>query len=134
MESEPTAGFWTTASIERLAEHLNLPARPDMQDWPFEVADPIRIDEFMTAFEQFEDEPDIRYTLMDVLIQSFEELGDDLGRNDKWRTLLTWIQLDYKTHAHQVWYWSAFQENALRDAWRVSPFFREIWERNKIAS
>jgi len=62
--------YWTPESIETLAKRLNLPNDPDMQDWAYEVADSDRIDEFMAVFVEFSDQPDIRYTLMDILIQS----------------------------------------------------------------
>ena len=128
MESEPRERYWTSASIDALAERLKLRNDPDMQDWPWQVADSARIDEFMAAFEEFKNDPDVRYTLMDVLIQSFEELDVDLRSDQNWQTLLTWLERDFETHAYQVWYWSGFENEDLDD-WRVSPFLRQLWAR-----
>ena len=130
MEKHPAERFWTAASIDSLAERFGLPNDPDMQDWPFQVADPGRIGEFMAAFEDFEGEPDIRYTLMDLLLQSFEELEGELGTNESWRKIVTRLDRDFAIHAYQVWYWSALDLD-LDDAWRVSAFLREIWHRRK---
>ena len=130
MEKHPPERFWTAASIDALAERFGLPNDPDMQDWPFQVADPARIVEFISAFAEFEGEPDIRYTLMDLLLQSFEEFDGDLRTNETWHTILTRLERDFAIHAYQVWYWSALDHDP-GDTWRVSAFLREIWRRKK---
>ncbi|MCP5384447.1 MAG: hypothetical protein H6913_07510 [Altererythrobacter sp.] len=47
-----------------------------MQDWEFEVADANRIDEFLSAYQSQELTDDERFTLMEMIIQSFEDLGN----------------------------------------------------------
>ena len=65
--------FPTQAAIERLAERFGLPNTPDMQDWEWQVADPERTDEFLSVFLADELDEDERFTLLETLIQCFEE-------------------------------------------------------------
>jgi hypothetical protein len=47
---------------------------PHMQDWEWEVADSERINEFPSAYESGELSDDERFTLMETILQSFEDL------------------------------------------------------------
>ena len=49
-----------------------------MQDWEWEVASPERIDEFLAAYEGGELTDDERFTLMETLLQSFEDVDAPL--------------------------------------------------------
>lgn len=44
------------------------------QDWEWEVADPARIDEYLNAYHVGEFTDDERFTLMETLIQAFDDL------------------------------------------------------------
>jgi hypothetical protein len=56
-----------------------------MQDWSWEVADATRLDEFLAVYQTASLTDDERFTLMEVLLQSFEDRAQSHGfdsRND----------------------------------------------------
>ena len=128
---EPPFRDWTKASIDVLASTFGLPNRLDMQDWAYEVADPTRLTEFSEAINRFND-PDTLFTLLDIIIQSFEDSDVDLATNKDWYDIDKYMNRNFELHAYQIWYWSAFDTNT-GDAWRVSPWMRAIWARNSPA-
>jgi hypothetical protein len=64
----------TRKAIDSLAARFDLPYTPFMQDWEWEVADSDRIDEFVAGYHSGELNEDERFTLMETIIQSFEDL------------------------------------------------------------
>jgi hypothetical protein len=68
----------TWAAIDALAARFGFVNEPGMQDWAWEVADPSRIDEFLAAYEDGDLSDDERFTLMDTMLQSFEDLPGQL--------------------------------------------------------
>ena len=110
---------------------FGLPNNARMQDWAYEVADPERLVEFFDALDHYEAEPETQYTLMDMVLQSLEEAEVDLLDSEIALSIESHLKKNYELHAYQIWYWSAF-DIALADAWRISPFLRNIW--NQINS
>ena len=48
------------------------------QDWEWEVADSTRIDEFLHLYKSGELTEDELFSLMEIILQSFEDLNDNL--------------------------------------------------------
>ena len=67
--------FPTAAVIDSLARRLSLPNTPRMQDWQWEVADCARLSEFLDAYENSGLTDDERFTLMEIMLESFEDLA-----------------------------------------------------------
>ena len=128
MSEEPQQRHWTKASIEFLSSRLALPYEPTMQDWAWTAADAKDLDKYLLLFSEVIAEPDIRFTLADIIIQAFEDVGGELDRDHRWQMFLSELERNFEIHACQVWYWSAF-ENDLNDAWRVSPQMRALYRR-----
>ncbi len=126
MPTEPPVRFWTRASIENLAETFDLPNDNSMQDWAYEVANPVRTEEFIEALSLYENDPDTQFTLMDIILQSLEESQIELEGKAIWFSTSKQLTENFELHAHQIWYWSAFNAD-LKDAWRISPLIRKIW-------
>jgi hypothetical protein len=61
----------TRAAINALALRFDLPNTQGMQDWEHEVADADRIHEFIAAYQSGQLDDDERFTLMELIIQSF---------------------------------------------------------------
>ena len=74
----------TAEAIESLARRFDLPNGPGFQDWEWIFADPARIDEFVNAYESGELNDDEKFTLMEMIIQSFEDLDEQLEENSRW--------------------------------------------------
>lgn len=119
--------FPTRAAIDALAERFTLPNTPDMQDWAWEVADPCRIDEFLAAYQSSELTDDERFTLMEIILQSFADASGSLSDDTRWSLTLSLLDKNVALHIYSIWYWSDL-ENDLgeEDQWKVTPFLRKL--------
>jgi hypothetical protein len=124
--------FPTPAAIDALAERFGLPNHPHMQDWEWEVADSARINEFLAALETGDLTDDERFTLMETVIQSFEELGTPLERDPRWLRVLAILEGNVLLHAHSIWYWSCVDEPDSENHWRVTPFLRSLLDKHRL--
>jgi hypothetical protein len=120
----------TRAAVDRLAVRLGLPNEPGMQDWEWEVADAERLDEFFALYGDPELSEDDRFTLMETIIQSCENLGDALDEDRRWAEVRTLLEKNIDLHISSVWYWAAL-DTTLDDAWRVSPFMRGLVDKHR---
>jgi hypothetical protein len=125
---EPEFRYPTRAAIDSLAKHFDLPNSLEMQDWEWEVADYNRINEFVAEFRSDSLSDDEKFTLLEIIIQSFEESDTDLNTNDLWLEVLSLIEKNFKLHSYSVWYWSDCQNE--NNGWNVTPFMRRIYEKN----
>ncbi len=122
---KPEHRWPTAAAIEKLAQRVDLPHGPHMQDWAWEVADPNRIDEFLDVYTSGELDDDERFTLMEMLIQSFADLEGDLERHSRWEDLLALLEENVELHAWTIWYWGKPAAHEVEPEWRVAPY---LWE------
>lgn len=120
----------TKAAIDSLAKLFNLPNTPEMQDWPWEVADYKRVNEFVAEFRKNSLPDDEQFTLLEIILQSFEESDTDLYTNELWLEVLSLIEKNFNLHAYSVWYWAGFQNDSKDEEWNVTPFMRRIYEKN----
>lgn len=97
-----------------------------MQDWVFEVSDPTRINEFISLLASAELSEDERFTLMDITIQSFEDLNDEPTSDERWHALLTIVRTHFQIHADQVRYWAVVDE-PVESAFNVSESLRTLY-------
>jgi hypothetical protein len=123
--------FPTAAAIDSLARRFGLPNDPSMQDWPWEVADAERLDEFLAAYEGGGLSEDERFTLMEIILQSFEDLAASTGFDARWDRALEAIDRNIDLHANSVWYWSALENENPAELWLVTPFLRRILEKHR---
>ena len=93
-----------------------------------EVADVERLDDFIGLYGTHELSDDERFTLMETIIQSCEDLGDALAGDRRWAEVRALLEKNIDLHVSSVWYWAAL-DTALSDAWRVSQFMRGLVER-----
>jgi len=123
--------FPTRKAIDSLAVRFGFPNTPQMQDWEWEVADPTRIGEFLSVYMSGELDDDERFTIMETLLQSFEESRFDLSSDPRWKTVLSELERHIDLHAYSVWYWSCLEDNEAEDWFRVTPHLREILNRHR---
>lgn len=121
----------TAAAIDTLARRFGLPNDPGMQDWPWQVADAGRLDEFLAAYEDEGLDEDERFTLMEIMLQSFEDLGQSIGFDPRWHRTLEILDRNIDLHANTVWYWSALENDDADDQWLVTPFMRRIVDKHR---
>ena len=123
--------FPTRAAIDSLATRFGFPNTPRMQDWEWEVADPARIEEFFAIYQSGELGDDERFTLMETILQSFEDLPQPIGSDPRWKLALELLDGNIRLHIYSVWYWSDVENENGEDAWRVTPFLRTILEKHR---
>jgi len=121
----------TRAAIDALALRFDLPNTPDMQDWEWEIADAGRIDAFMAAYQSGELDEDERFTLMETIIQSFEDLGDALPSDGRWPRVLDLLDANIRLHASTVWYWAVSDATSAEEQWSVTPSVRGILDKHR---
>lgn len=90
-----------------------------MQDWPWEVADSERIDEFLGAYIRGGLPDDERFVLGEMLLQSFTDLGADALNDPRWDVVLELLDTNIDLHISTVWYWSGLVNDS-SDEWEVS--------------
>lgn len=96
-----------------------------------EVADSERLDEFLAAYQSGELDDDERFTLMETILQSFEDLGDSTGFDPRWDRTLAIIDENFELHAYSVWYWSSLENDDPEEQWLVTPFLRRILAKHR---
>jgi hypothetical protein len=89
------------------------------------------ISEFLAAYKSGELSEDERFTLMETLIQSFEDSKIDLSSELEWKETLGLIDKNIELHAATVWYWSDPNDERV-DHWKVTAFLRELFEKHKV--
>lgn len=127
---EPKPRWPTAAAIRKLAKRFEMPIDPHTQDWEYEVADPERIDEFLAAYNSSELDEDERFTLMETLIESFEDLGEGAEAHSRWPELIRLLEENAELHASTLWSWSC-PGSDVEDSWRVTPYMREVIQRRR---
>ena len=102
-----------------------------MQDWEWIVADPTRLDEFLLAYEGGDLTDDERFTLMEIILQSFEDLGPRIEHDPRWERVLEAIDQNIDLHAQSVWYWSLMGDEYGYETFWVTSFLRNILAKHR---
>ncbi|ENW04859.1 hypothetical protein [Acinetobacter beijerinckii] len=107
-----------------LAKRLNLPYHENMQDWEYEVADAVLIDDFLNAYDLNDITEEERFLLIEMLFQAFEEM-DDLEKDTRWYRTLSLVENNLDLHTQTVLYWANGAE-PFEDSWNIAPFIRKL--------
>lgn len=86
-----------------------------MQDWPLEVADSSRLDEFIDLLKRAESDDD-RFALMELVLYSLDE-ANPAKQREAWRTIETMLEQAPGLYACEILYWSLGDETA--GAWKM---------------
>lgn len=79
-----------------------------MQDWPLEVADPSRLDEFIDLLKDAEGDDD-RFALMELVLYSLD-VADPAKQREAWRPIETMLEREPGLYAREIIYWSLGDE------------------------
>ena len=125
---------YPTAAVEaRLNERFNLVAESWYQDWPLEVADAGRVEEFLKAYETEAWSDDERYALMELLLYSYDEAPDVTAPNRVWPRLSAALLQAFELHRPTMLYWCLFDhspddvENP-DHLFHLTPLIRDVWD------
>jgi hypothetical protein len=116
----------TAAAIERLTEMFRLP--PGGQDWEIEVADAARLGEFLDGYERQPLGDDERFTLMELIVASYDELleGGGQDRPEDWARVRLHLLQRFDLHGYTVQYWSLPDEDDPENGFAVTGRMREV--------
>ena len=122
---EPNERFWTDKAIAALARRFGLDVNPYSQDWPWEVADPRRLQDYVDAYDSGELTEDEKFVLMDMILQAAEEQKDPLDANPIYARILQRLEQNFDLHRQQMTYWARL-DSELEDAFSESPSLRRL--------
>jgi hypothetical protein len=127
--------FSAAEAIDSLARRFDLPNEPWMQDWEYLVADPQRIDEFLQAYVSGDLTEDEKFVLMEMLLQSFEDLEADLAADSRWHLVLDLLDRHISLHVYSIYYWSLLEDEDEDENnwWRITPFMRAILAKHQLS-
>jgi hypothetical protein len=119
----------TGEAIERLSARFGLPCGPYDQDWEYTSADASRLSEFIEALEGDDLTDAERFTLSEIVMESFNDLLSIDGTHAEpanWDRFTALLRARPKLHAFALCYWSVL-DSTLDDAFHVTPLVRPLW-------
>ncbi|WP_394843190.1 hypothetical protein LZC95_39835 [Pendulispora brunnea] len=135
---ETVALQYAGAARQFLESRLALDSYPDMQDWPLEVSNPDRIEEFCNFYDENTD-PVVRFDTMQLALYSLEHCAD----KNRWASwFYTRLRRDFALHGHTIAYWACLQRDAADPEFRrrdpefvfpISGLLRTVWEESLVA-
>jgi hypothetical protein len=124
----------TPAIKARVNGRFDLMDDPLNQDWPLEVSNGKRVEEFLDAYDQEPWNDDERYAVMELILYSYEDcLHREEQENSLLRDRLRPILLrDFELHRPTIEYWCCFnlspEEAEIPDyLFRPTPLLRSVW-------
>ena len=119
--------FPTRAAIDRLNSCLGLVEDPSMQDWELECADPNRVEEFLNFHDTHTTSDDEKFTLMALILGSFEEYHainpSDASLWLRIRSILSDNVELYRTH---IEYYQWLEAESEEEYFPITPLMRQI--------
>lgn len=124
MNGKASSPHPSRAAINALAERFGLPNEEWIQDWEYEVADPQRIDEFLSYAETRPGDEEALVVMM-ILFQSFEGLGEQALHDPRWERVVTLLHDQYALHRSSIQHWSSQGEKP-ENWWQITPLIRLV--------
>lgn len=105
-----------------------------MQDWPLEVTDPSRLDEFIELLARAETDDD-RFALMELVLYCLDEAAPEKQR-DAWPAIETMLVRQPVLYGALIIYWSLGDENddgiwkmdelGIDEGFPITPLMRSV--------
>ena len=94
------------ASIDKFSQLLDLQLAPGMQDWEVQCADPARTIEFLACYDQHAQSDDDKFTLMALILGSFEAYHDTIPPSETdWAAIRQRLISDIEIHRDHITYY-----------------------------
>ncbi|WP_019637121.1 hypothetical protein [Paenibacillus fonticola] len=117
--------YVTKSAIEGLVKKIPVPDEYS-QDWEYEVADSSRITEFLYAYEKIELNKEERFTLMIIIISSFNDAIVEGKVEANFSVIRYHLLQDINIHKNTIYYWSMLDEDDLENCYAVTSFIRGL--------
>ncbi|WP_410875115.1 hypothetical protein [Nocardia sp. A7] len=125
-------------SAARVAQLANIAHKDWMQDWPIEVSDPARLDEFVCLLLANKADWELSFWLLDLVLESAEDdlvippTRDDLPERTEQLVdalVAVWAATQAPGIAQRLEYWACMEASAPDEMFFVSPLVREARRR-----
>lgn len=119
--------FPTAEAQKSLASRFDLVYSERMQDWEWEVADPLRFEEFFNVYSSTALSNGEKFSLMEIIIQSIEETEDLNIFSARWKIIEPILIDNHILHHHSIMYWSCYDESSEEGMFRISKHMRSVY-------
>ncbi|WP_298417498.1 hypothetical protein [uncultured Kordia sp.] len=116
---------------DELATLFNYKINEHDQDWTYIIAEPTRIDEYISAYGTTVINEDTKFSLLEMIIQSLTDQATEELIQEKWKEIKPLLIKDFELHKYTIFYWCCWDNEDINDCWRVTPLFREFWLNKK---
>lgn len=113
-------------AVEVIARRLNLPATGQEQDWDIELADPTRLREFLSLYNQAQDFSESeKYALMALILASCDDAIQDKGsiNKDYWEEISAILQ-STPHYRDLIDSWALPREINVNNQYSLTPYMR----------
>lgn len=124
---EPKRRYVTGTAISFLAKKFNYRSEDWMQDWEYIVADYKDVDRYFETYIA-EANDDIRFALMEMIIETSNEGWNSGWMNDIWPKVKQILTDNFSLHEYTVYYWCCFSGNDAEEMFTISPYMRILWK------
>jgi len=113
---------------KKLSESLGLTWDKSIQDWDLVNSNPERIDDFLKAYQELDDDDDEKFILMQLIVASFDDFQSDKKFDfELWHECRTILEKEHFIHIHTISYWSMKEDQS--DHFFISPFMDVIFSK-----
>ena len=120
----PPQRWETTEARQQIASKLGLPYHDVMQDWPWEVASPGHLQDYMQLYASSPD--DERVVLMEMMLQATTDQEEPVAFERAWQQVKELLDQNPALHAWSVNYWCCWG-NSADSRFEVTPYLRRWW-------
>ena len=114
-------------SIDKFNKIFNLHEDPYCQDWYLECADKSKVPVFIKGYFKYCDDDDDRFTLMKIILGSYEIYIEEDGHSPKlWDRIVNILIQDKTLHQDTINYWCLWEENDQENWFVLTKYMREI--------
>ena len=116
-----------TEAIQFLNKALNLPVTGFEQDWEIELANPNRINEFISFYENIKLDNKHKYALMALIIASLEDLSYIKPvEHELWEKIYKLLSDEFDMYKPLIDYWSLADEKKSNDVFAITKLMRSL--------
>lgn len=125
--------FSMPATQKVIADRFGLFLSDEEQDWELIVSDSSLIPQFLNYYISENLDDDVKFTLMELIISSFDDLGYDYNFKEdaNWLECEQILRKEFWLHITTIHYWSSLDREVSIDGFAISPYLRPIWDEVK---
>ncbi|ASZ11191.1 hypothetical protein KTO58_19250 [Chitinophaga pendula] len=124
--NEPKPRCVTDIAIQTLATELDYPFHANMQDWQYEVAKFDDIEKYLAKYGSTDDD-DIRFLLMEMIIETSHEGWSHNWILNVWPRVECLLRKNFLLHEYTVYYWCCFDNENIEDCFHITISMRMLW-------